>query len=95
MRSLLIRHSNYYKKKFTFSSVPHIKKMPNLIKILKERIERLINLEPINIIRMKLIINRAIEEINLMKDEMKNLDDIETKIMIRERWMTVKRLWKN
>ena len=69
--------------------------MPNLIKILKERIERLINLEPINIIRMKLIINRAIDEINLMKDEMKNLDDIETKIMIKERWMTVKRLRKN
>ena len=69
--------------------------MPNLIKILKERIERLINLEPINIIRMKLIINRAIDEINLMKDEMKNLDDIETKIMIKERWMKVKRLWKN
>ena len=26
---------------------------------------------------------------------MKNLDDIETKIMIKERWVALKRLWKN
>ena len=31
----------------------------------------------------------------MKKDEMKNLDDIETKIMIKERWMTKKNLWKN
>ena len=35
---------------------------------------------------MKLIINEAIDRINLMmKGEMKNLDDVETKIMIKER----------
>ena len=26
---------------------------------------------------------------------MKNLDDIETKIMMKERWVALKRLWKN
>ena len=60
--------------------------MSHPIKILKERVEILINLESVNIIRMKLIINEAIDGINLMmKGEMKNLDDVETKIMIKER----------
>ena len=31
----------------------------------------------------------------MMEDKMKNLDDIETKIMIKERWVALKRLWKN
>ena len=45
---------------------------------------------------MKLITERAIDEINLIiKDEMKNLDDIETKIMKEEREITINRLWKN
>ena len=51
----------------------------------KEKIERLIDLEPFNIIRMKLIEEKVIDEINLMiEDEMKNLHDIETKIMMKE-----------
>ena len=51
----------------------------------KEKIERLIDLEPFNIIRMKLIKEKVIDEINLMiEDEMKNLHDIETKIMMKE-----------
>ena len=31
----------------------------------------------------------------MMEDKMKNLDDIETKIMIKERWVALKRRWKN
>lgn len=51
----------------------------------KGKIERLIDLEPFNIIRMKLIKEKVIDEINLMiEDEMKNLHDIETKIMMKE-----------
>ena len=45
---------------------------------------------------MKLIIDKAINEINLMiEDEMKNFDGVETKIMMEEKWMTIKKLWKN
>ena len=70
--------------------------MSNPIKIFKERIERLINLEPVNIIRMKLITNKAVDGVNLIiKGKIKNLDDIETKIMTKERWITIKRQWKN
>ena len=70
--------------------------MSSSIKILKERIQRLIDLEPGNIIRMKLIIKRAIDKINIViKDEMKNLDDKETKIMMEERKIPIKRLCKN
>ena len=70
--------------------------MSSSIKILKERIERLTDLESANITRMKLIIDKAINEINLMiEDEMKNFDDVETKIMMEEKWMTIKKLWKN
>ena len=59
--------------------------MSNPTKILKERIERLIDLVPYNTIRMKLILNKAIDEINLIiADEMKNLDDIEMKIMMQK-----------
>ena len=80
-------------KKFLHFFCTSYKKIPSPIKILKERIERLINLEPANIIRIKLVIDKAIDEINLMKnDAMKNFDDIETKIMIKERWMTKKNL---
>ena len=62
----------------------------------KEKIERLIDLEPFNIIRMKLIEEKVIDEINLMiEDEMKNLHAIETKIMMKEEKLTMKRLWKN
>lgn len=62
----------------------------------KEKIERLIDSEPFNIIRMKLIKEKVIDEINLMiEDEMKNLHDIETKIMMKEEKLTMKRLSKN
>ena len=45
---------------------------------------------------MKLIIEVAIDEINpIIKDEIKNLEDIETKIMIEERWVAIWKLWKN
>ena len=45
---------------------------------------------------MKLIIKRAIDKINIIiKDEMKNLDDKETKIMMEERKIPRKRLCKN
>ena len=70
--------------------------MSSSVKILKQRIERLTDLESANITRMKLIIDKAINEINLMiEDEMKNFDDVETKIMMEEKWMTIKKLWKN
>ena len=70
--------------------------MSSSVKILKERIERLTDLESANITRMKLIIDKSINEINLMiEDEMKNFDDVETKIMMEEKWMTIKKLWKN
>ena len=66
----------------------------------KEKIERLIDLEPFNIIRMKLIKEKVIDEINLMiEDEMKNLHDIETKIMMKEEnneenMEKFRRIWK-
>ena len=70
--------------------------MSNPTKIFKERIDRLINLEPVNIIIMKLITNKAVDGVNLIiKGKIKNLDDIETKTMTKERWMTIKRQWKN
>ena len=70
--------------------------MLSSIKILKERIERLTDLESANITRMKLITDKAINEINLMiEDEIKDFDDVETKIMMEEKWMTIKKLWKN
>ena len=69
--------------------------MSNLKKNLNEEIEEIIDLEPFNIIRMKLIIKRATDEINLtIKEEMKNLDDIETKTMMEVRKITIKELKK-
>ena len=45
---------------------------------------------------MKLIIDKAIDEIKLMiEDEMKNIDDIETKAMVKEKRVVMKRLWKS
>ena len=70
--------------------------MSNPIKILKERIESLAELDFYSITRIKVLIDKAIDEINsMLKNEMKNLDDIETKIMIEERWAVMKRLWNN
>ena len=70
--------------------------MSSSVKILKERTERLTDLESANITRMKLIIDKAINEINLMiEDEIKKFDDVETKIMMEGKWMTIKKLWKN
>ena len=45
--------------------------MTNLTKSLKETIEELIDLEPYNIIRMKLILVNAIGDLNLEKDKNK------------------------
>lgn len=70
--------------------------MSNPIKILKERIESLAELDFYNITRIKVLIDKAIDEINsMLKNEMKNLDDIETKIMLEEGWAVMKRLWNN
>ena len=45
---------------------------------------------------MKLIIDKAIDEIKLMiEDEMKNIDDIETKTMVKEKRVVMKRPWKS
>ena len=45
---------------------------------------------------MKLILDKAIHEINsIIADEMKNLDDIETKIMMQEGKLIIKRLWND
>ena len=45
---------------------------------------------------MKLIIDKAIDKIKLMiEDEMKNIDDIETKTMVKEKRVVMKRLWKS
>ena len=65
-------------------------------KILKERTKRLIDLESYNTIRIKLVIYKAIDEIYLIvSDEMKNLDDIETQIMIKDGKIILKRLWND
>ena len=59
--------------------------MSNPTKSLKERIERLIDLKPYHTMKMKLILDNGIGELNLMiADEMKNLDGIEIKIMMQE-----------
>ena len=45
---------------------------------------------------MKLITDNTTDEINLMiTDEMKNLDDIEMKTMMKERKIIIKRLWND
>ena len=45
---------------------------------------------------MKLIIDKGIDEIKLMiENEMKNIDDIETKTMVKEKRVVMKRLWKS
>ena len=72
------------------------KKCQTYKKNLKEEIEELIDLEPFNIIRIKLIIERATDEINLiMKQEMKNFDDIETKTMMEVREITIRKTKEN
>ena len=72
---------------------PGIKKMSSPIKSLKDRTKRLIDLEPYNTIRIKLVIGKARHEINLMvSDEMKNLDDIGIQIMMKEGKIIIKRL---
>ena len=67
--------------------------MSNSAKILKERIERLIDLKHYNTIRMNLILDNAICELNLMiADEIKNLDDIDMKIMMHEGTIRLERI---
>ena len=51
--------------------------MSSPTKILKERVEELINLAPYNTIRMKLMLDKVIHEINLIiEEEKKYLDEI-------------------
>ena len=72
------------------------KKLLSPLKSLKVTSERLINLEPYNTIRMKLILDKAIDKLNLIiADEMKDLDDIETKVMMQEGKVTIKRFWND
>ena len=60
-------------------------KMPNLTKSPKKRTEWLIGLKTYNTIRVKLILENAIGELNLMiAHEMKNLYDIEMKIVMQD-----------
>ena len=67
--------------------------MSSPIKSLKDRTKRLIDLEPYNTIRIKLVIGKARHEINLMvSDEMKNLDDIGIQLMMKEGKIIIKRL---
>ena len=67
--------------------------MSSPIKSLKDRTKRLIDLEPYNTIRIKLVIGKARHETNLMvSDEMKNLDDIGIQIMMKEGKIIIKRL---
>ena len=70
--------------------------MSSTTKILKDGIQRLINLAPYHTIRIKLILNKAKDEIHLIiTDEIKNLDDIKMKIMMQEGKIRIKRLWNN
>ena len=72
------------------------KKISNPPKRLKERIERLIDLKPYNTVRMKLILDNAIGELNLViADRMKNLDDIEMNIMMQEGQIKLERIKKS
>ena len=67
--------------------------MWNTTKILKERIERLVNLATYNTIRMKLILDKAIDEINsIIADEIKDLDDIEMKTSMQEGKIRVEKI---
>ena len=84
--------SNYpfYKKYFLhFFCAPHIKHMSSPTKILKY-------LAPYNTIKMKLILDKGIDKIDLMiADEMKHRNDIEMKLMMEEGKIRVKRLWND
>ena len=58
--------------------------MSSPTKILTERAKKSVNLAHYNTIRMKLILDKAIDEISfIIPDEMKNLDDIEMKQMMQ------------
>ena len=61
--------------------------MSTPIKSLKEKIERLIDLESYNTIRINLILNKGLDELNLIiANETATLKDIRTEILIiRER----------
>ena len=67
--------------------------MSSSTKILKEGTERLTNLAPCITMRIKLILDRAIDEINsIIADEMKNLDDVQMKIMMQEGKIPLERI---
>ena len=86
----------FYKNIITRFLCTTYKKSVKPNKILKERTKRLIDLESYNTIRIKLVIYKAIDEIYLIvSDEMKNLDDIETQIMIKDGKIILKRLWND
>ena len=53
-------------------------------------------LAPYNTIKMKLILDKGIDKIDLMiADEMKHCNDIEMKLMMEEGKIRVKRLWND
>ena len=53
-------------------------------------------LAPYNTIKMKLILDKGIDAIDLMiADEMKHLNDIEMKLMMEEGKIRIKRLWND
>ena len=65
----------------------------NLTESLKEIIKKLIDLELYNFIRTRLILDNAIGDLNLeIKDKIKNLNDIEMKIMMQERTIIFERM---
>ena len=67
--------------------------MSSPIKILKGRIESLIDLEPYNTVRIKLIIDKAIDELNLMlTNEITIFNDIRTEILIIKEKLNPERL---
>ena len=65
----------------------------NLTESLKEIIKKLIDLELYNFIRTRLILDNAIVDLNLeIKAKIKNLNDIEMKIMMQERTIMFERI---
>ena len=62
-------------------------------KLLKEKIERLIDLEPYNTNRINLILSKGLDELNLIKaNEIITLNDIRTEILILKERINPKRL---
>ena len=59
--------------------------MSSLMKMQTAIVKKLLDLEPSNTFRMSLILDKALFEHNLIKtNELKKLDDIETKVVMLE-----------